>query len=184
MNLEKIGTTTLFVATGLVALSILLDGSMARFFNGAGGLTWFAAAGLLGIAAWRSSRPLTLWSAVILATALVAFVVTPSDFLPAIIGVGLAGTAVAIVARDNAVLWSKLVVGLYLPFHIGTAIAKAVYRSLTDNEAALRTDPPPTAALVPLVMLVTAIACGTAVEAYRQRRTPGHGRTGRALRNP
>ena len=122
MNLEKIGTLILLAATVLVAISILLDGTSSRVFNGAAGLAWFAAAGILGIAAWRSSRRWSLWLAAFVLTGLVAFVVTPSDFVPAMIGFGLAGTAIAIVARDNAVLWSKLVVGLYLPFHIGTAV--------------------------------------------------------------
>ncbi|MBA2468519.1 MAG: hypothetical protein H0V37_03865, partial [Chloroflexia bacterium] len=130
-----------------------------------------SAAGLLGLAAWRTSRRWTVWVAAFALTCLVAFVVTPSDFVAAVVGFGLACTAIAVVARDNTVLWSKLVVGLYLPFHIGTAVAKAVYRGATGGESTIRTDPPPTAAFVPLVMLLTAIACGLAVRAIVHRRT-------------
>jgi len=183
MNLEKIGTMILLAATVLVAISILLDGTASRLFNGAAGLAWFSAAGLLGIAAWRTSRRWSLWLAAFVLTGLVAFVVTPSDFVPAMIGFGLAGTAIAIVARDNAVLWSKLVVGLYLPFHIGTAVTRAIYRGATGGEATLRTDPPPTAALVPFVMLVAAVACATAAKAYLDRRKPVAVETDRLLRN-
>ncbi len=183
MNIEKTGTFVLLAATLLVALSILLDGTTSRLLNGVAGITWFTAAGLIGIAAWRSSNRWSLWSLAIGLTALVAFVVTPSDFVPAMIGFGLAGSAVAIVARDHAVLWSKLVVGLYLPFHIGTAVARAIYRNTTGGEATLRTDPPPTAALVPIVMLGTAVACATAAKAYLDRRTLAAVETDRVLRN-
>jgi len=183
MNLEKMGTIVLLVATMLVAISILVDGTASRLFNGAAGLAWFSAIGLLGTAAWRASRRWNLWLAAVVLTGLVAFVVTPSDFMPAMIGFGLAGTAIAIVARDNAVLWSKLVVGLYLPFHIGTAVARAIYRGATGGEATLRTDPPPTAALVPFVMLVAAVACATAAKAYLDRRRPARFETNRVLHN-
>ncbi len=183
MNLEKIGTMILLAATILVAISILLDGTASRLFNGAAGLAWFSAAGLLGIAAWRTSRRWNLWLAAFGLTGLVAFVVTPSDFVPAMIGFGLAGTVIAILARDEAVLWAKLVVGLYLPLHIGTAVAKAIYRNATGGEAGLRTDPPPTAALVPLIMLLAAVVCATTVKAYRDGRTPAAIENDRMLRN-
>ncbi len=183
MNLEKTGTLILLAATLLVALSILLDGTASRLFNGLGGITWFTAAGLLGIAAWRSSKRLSLWLLAMGLTALVAFVVTPSDFVPAMIGFGLAGTTMALFARPPAVLWAKLVVGLYLPFHIGTAVAKAIYRSATGSQAALRTDPPPTAALVPLVMLITAVVCASVVSNYLDRRVPTEVERGRTLSN-
>ncbi len=183
MNLEKIGTLILLAATILVAISILLDGAASRVFNGVTGIAWFAAAGTLGLVAWRSSRHWSHWLAAFVLTGLVAFIVTPSDFIPASIGFGLTGTAIALVVRDYAVLWSKLVVGLYLPFHIGTAIGKAIYRSATGGEATLRTDPPPTAALVPLVMLVTAVVCASAVTTFLARRQPAPVETNRMLRN-
>jgi len=166
MTFERIGTGVLFLATVLVAISILLDGAAARVINGAAGITWFAAASLLGLAAWRSARPVWVWGAALVLTSLVAFVVKPVDFAAAVVGFGLAGTAIAIAGRPYPVLWSKLIVALYLPFHIGTAIARVLYRSAAGDEAAIRTDPPPTAALVPLVMLLTAIASGYAIQAW------------------
>lgn len=183
MNSEKLGTIVLFAATVLVAVSILLDGTASRLINGAAGLAWFLAAGLLAIAAWRSSQRWSHWLVAFALTGLVAFVVTPSDFLPAMIGFSLAGAVIAVVVRDDAVLWAKVVVGLYLPFHIGTAIAKAIYRGATGGEATLRTDPPPTAALVPLVMLVTAVACASVVKALLDRQTSTRDATSQALRN-
>jgi hypothetical protein len=96
--------------------------------------------------------------------------VKPTDFVPALVGFGLAGMAVSFAAPRYAVLWAKLIVGLYLPFHIGTAVAKAMYRNVTGTEASIRTDPPPTAALVPLVMLAAAIGGAMLVQALRERR--------------
>jgi hypothetical protein len=157
MRLERIGTALLLAATVLVAISILLDGTGARLFNGVAGLTWFAAAAMLCAVAWRRSRRPMVWVTVGLLTGAVAFVVKPSDFLPAIIGFGLAGAIVAWVARRDGVLWAQVIVGLYLPFHIGTAVLKAIYRSVSSAEASIRTDPPPTAALVPLTMLLAAV---------------------------
>ena len=168
MRLERIGTALLLAATVLVAISILLDGTGARLFNGVAGLTWFAAAAMLCAVAWRRSRRPMVWVTVGLLTGAVAFVVKPSDFLPAIIGFGLAGAIVAWVARRDGVLWARVIVGLYLPFHIGTAVLKAIYRSVSGAEASIRTDPPPTAALVPLTMLLAAVlwslSCGTGLE--------------------
>jgi hypothetical protein len=185
MTLERIGTIALVSATVLVGVSILLDGTLSRLFNGVAGLTWFAAAGLLGLAAWRSSRSWTLWLSVLGLTSLVAFVVTPSAMVPAMIGFGIAGSVIAMLAPNRPVLWAKLVVGLYLPFHIGTAIAKAIYRSATGGEVALRTDPPPTAAMVPLVMLASAVAGSLAVQAWTRRRVRNvaGGQSRRALPN-
>lgn len=183
MNFEKTGTLVLVAATILVAFSILLDGAAARLLNGAAGLAWFSAATLMAIAAWQTAPRKVVWLAAVGLTALVAFVVTPSAFVPAIVGFGVAGAAIAFVARRDIVLWAKVVVGLYLPLHIATAVAKAVYRGATGGEASLRTDPPPTAALVPLVMLLAAVASASLVGAWQDRRATLRPETGRTLRS-
>jgi hypothetical protein len=169
--LERRGTWMLIAAVILVALSIVLSGSAAKAFNGLAGMTWFAAAAMLGIAAWRLRSGRTLWAAAIILTAMVAFVVKPSDFVPAIAGFGLAGLAIALVTgRQDRYLWAKLIVGLYLPFHIGTAVLRAVYRSMTGSEASIRSEPPPTAELVPIAMLLSAVAGAWLAGALQGRR--------------
>lgn len=164
-RLERTGTLVLLAATILVAISILLDGAPARIFNGVAGITWFTATALLVMAGWKASRRRSLWLALIVLTAVVAFVVKPTDMMLALVGFGPAGFAVGMLARDGRVLWGTLVAGLYLPFHIGTAVLKAIGRSLTGGEASIRSEPPPTAALVPLAMLLAAMA-GAALASY------------------
>lgn len=179
-RLERTGTLILLVATILVAISILLDGTPARLFNGVAGITWFSATALLAMAGLKASRRRALWAVLIGLTAVVAFVVRPTDMLLAIVGFGPAGFLVGMLARDGRVLWGTLVAGLYLPFHIGTAVLKAVGRSLTGGEASIRSEPPPTAALVPFVMLLAAMA-GAAVASYLiARNTDGEARAKQA----
>lgn len=167
---ESVGTLMLVIATLLVGTAILLDGRPARAINGLGGIFWFVSAALLVLAARRGREPVAQWVALIGLTALVAFVVRPSDLWWAIIGFGLSGFAVAYIAESRPMLWAMLVPALYLPMHIGTAVLRAAYRSATGAEATLRSDPPPTAFLVPLVMVAAALAGGLIAERIRQRR--------------
>jgi len=162
MKLEQAGTIAVAAATILVAASILAERDAGRILNGLAGLTWFASAGFLGVAASRVSGGWQVWSLTVAMTGLVACLVKPSDFVPAVVGFGLAGGAMALVAGRHGLLWAKLVVALYLPFHIGSALARAMYRAIMGNEAAIRSDPPPTAAVIPMVMLLAAI-CGALV---------------------
>lgn len=155
---ERMGTLLLFAATIVVAVSILLDGSPAKVTNGLAGLLWFGSATVLVLYAWRSDRRGSVWLAAIALTAAVAFVAKPTDFAMAVLGFGIAGALVAWFAGRNYLLWAKVIVAIYLPMHIGTAILKAVVQEMRGDGASLRTDPPPTAAIVPLVMLLAAMA--------------------------
>ena len=169
-KLEFNGTVALIAATVVVAASILAGGETGRVLNGLAGLTWFASAGMLGVAAHRVSRGWQIWALAVAMTGVVALLVKPSDVVPAIVGFGLAGGVMALVAGRHGLLWAKFVVALYLPFHIGTAVAKAMYRSLMGNEAVIRSDPPPTAAVVPIVMLAAAISGALIVTSVLKRR--------------
>ncbi len=175
MRYEKPGTMLLLVATLVVGASIVLDGQAAQALNGIGGIAWFAAAGLLAVAAIGSSRSPQVWAAAVMLTTLVAFVIKPSDLILAIVGFGVAGAAIAWLAPSHELLWSNLIVGLYLPFHIGAAIVRMIGRSLAGIEATIRTDPPPTAPLVPLVMVIAATGGGLVVQHLVKRR-PLHAR--------
>ena len=175
MSRERIGTGLLVAAIVLVALSIVLDGTVSRMLNGLAGVTWFASAVFLVLAARRQGGSVRTWLVAVGLTVLVAFVVTPSDFLPAAIGFGAAGIASALVAGRDETLWARVIVGLYLPLHVGTAMVRAAWRAASGGEASIRTDPPPTAALVPAAMLLAAIAGALLVQAWQRRSSGGRG---------
>ncbi len=169
LKLERTGTVLLAFATITVGVAILAGGSTGRALNGLSGICWFASAGLLVSAASRSSRQPTRWLIILGLTAVVAFVIRPSDLVLATVGFGGAGLLIGIIARDRELLWVKLVPALYLPFHIGTAVLKAVVRSMTGTEASIRSEPPPTAAIVPLVMLGAALVGGYVAVSLKSR---------------
>lgn len=169
MKLEVFGTIALAAATVIVGASILAGGEAGRVLNGVSGLTWFGAAGLLGVAAFRLRHGWRVWAVAVAMTGVVAFVVKPSDLMLAIVGFGLAGAAMTVVAAPHGVLWAKFVVALYLPFHIGAAVGRAVYRSLSGSEAVIRSDPPPTAAMVPIAMLLAGLGGALMIGWVRDR---------------
>lgn len=171
MRLERAGLVLLLVATIVVAASILAGGTVGRVLNGVGGLCWFLAAGLLVTAGFRSTTRPAIWAIVTGATALLAFVIRPSDLILAMIGFGGAGLLLGICARNHERLWVAMVPALYLPFHIGAAVLRAVARSLSGAEAHIRSEPPPTAAIVPLVMVAAALAGGYAAVAIKSQRS-------------
>lgn len=166
---RRFGALVLFAATAMVAISILLDGAGARIANGVGGLAWFLAAVLMARAAWRSSHRPVVWATALASTALVEFIVRPVDLIPTIVGFSFAAMLVAIVARQDTVVWAMTIVAFYLPFHVGTAIARTLYRIATGGPSAIRSDAPPTAALVPIVMFVTALGCGYLAQVWIER---------------
>lgn len=169
MRLERIGMALLVVATLLVAASIVASGDVGRALNALGGVCWFLAAGMLVSTALGSSHRPRMWAVVISLTAVVAFVVRPSDLALAAIGFGGAGILVGMLARDHELLWVTLVPALYLPFHIGTAVLKATVRSMMGVEATIRSEPPPTAAVVPVMMVAAALVGGYAAMSIRAR---------------
>ncbi len=161
---ERLGTAGMVTAAALVGVAIAADGSAARLFNGVGGLLWL---GSFAHNAWSVRRsPHREWSGVlVLGSSLVLAVgIKPHDPLLALLGFGAAGALVAGLGARPAVTWALLVPGAWLPLHIGIAIARAVMNSATEGAVAVRTDPPPTAAIVPLVMVAAAIAGGWIVQ--------------------
>jgi len=169
MNYERIGTGTLVAATVIVGGAIALGNEPGRILNGVGGLTWFASSGLLVLAARKSETYRWQWVATTALTAAVAFVIKPTDLTLAVIGFGGAGLAIGMAAKADPLLWAKLIPALYLPAHIGTAVLKAAGRSMFGMESSIRSAPPPTAAIVPFVMVAAAIAGGLIASVLRQR---------------
>jgi len=103
----------------------------------------------------------------------VAFVIKPSDLVLASVGFGGAGLIAGILVQRDPIFWAKMIPAFYLPLHIGTAILKAVGRNALGMESSIRTDPPPTAAVVPAIMLGAALVGGWLARSIRARRAGG-----------
>ena len=178
-NLQAIGTSALLIGALLVGVAIVMDSDAGRVVNGLGGVLWFAGTAVLTIAAVRSRPPAWLWLLLTVLTVAVAFIVRPSAAVPTLVGFIPAGFVMAAMAPRAKLLWATLVPAWYLPAHIGTAVVRATVRDLLGNEASLRTDPPPTAWMVPLLMVVCALIGG--LVAIRTVRADGDADEGEIL---
>jgi len=168
--LERTGGWLLLAAGCIVGVAIAADGAVARGINGIAGITWFAAAAML--VASRRGRT-EFWPrllAVIAIGIVLVLLVKPSNLAWALIGFGIAGAAIAFLMPRDGLVWAKILPALWLPEHLGVAAVKAIVREIRDQPANVRTDPPPTAALVPLAMIVAAWGAAMLVERYRIRR--------------
>lgn len=159
-TLERRATATLAAATVIVGASIVAEGDVARGLNGLAGMTWFASSAMFLYEGKKRGATAMQWAGILALTAGVAFVIRPSDLALAIAGFAPAGFVAGALMRRDPIFWAKLIPALYLPMHIGTAVLKAAGRSALGIESSIRTEPPPTAAIVPAVMLGAAIAGG------------------------
>lgn len=168
-----IGIAGLALGAILVGLAIVMDSELGRGVNGIGGVLWFASTALLTLAAVRTRPPVWIWAVLALVVVTVAFIVKPSAIVPAVIGFVPAGLLLGAAAPRSRLLWAALVPAWYLPAHIGTAVVKSAVNTMLGNEASLRTDPPPTAAIVPLVMVACAMFGGIIARRVRDVRHSG-----------
>ena len=153
-GLERKATATLAAATVIVGASIVADGTMARALNGVAGLTWFSSSAMFIVEGRRRGSSPLQWSGILALTAGVAFVIRPADLVLALSGFVPAGFLAAAAVRRDPMLWTKMIPALYLP------VLKAAGRNALGMESSIRTEPPPTAAIVPAVMLGAAVAGG------------------------
>jgi len=162
----RLGAGGLLAAAGIVAIAIAVDGVAARALNGLGALCWLTAAALLA----RSLRTSPRWGlaggASVLVVLLLALVLPPSDLFTALVGFSAAGALVALLGRDRPLAWALTVPAFWLPLHLTLAVGRAVL----SGEPRVRTDPPPTASLVPLGMVLAAAAGGALVALLLDRR--------------
>ena len=153
----QLGTYMLLLAGLVVAIAIASDGAVSRAVNGVAGILWVASAWVLANALRRDDK---FWTKLLGVTAIclvLVIFIRPSDLLMALAGFGIAGAIVAATTGSRGFVWATLLPALWLPVHLGTAVVKAVYRAITDQEATIRSDPPPTAAIVPFTMIVAAM---------------------------
>lgn len=169
----RMGATGLLVAGAIVGVAIYVGGPAARALNGVGAIIWLGSAVAL-IRALPHVPRAAAGRLVALATGVaVAGWVRPATISESVLVFLVAGAAVVLVAGDRAGAWGLLVPAIYLPAHLVIGIGRAIMRG-----GAMRTEPPPTAALVPLAMIVAALVGGMAAAALA-RRVPGKRFAGR-----
>ncbi len=162
-------TACLIAASLVVAVAIATNGVVAKTFNGLGGILWFASAVLL-VRSLRSHERFSAWFAFVFADCLILVILLkPTDLFWALIGFGFGGALVAVVTGAQALNWAPLLPAIWLPTHLLVAMTRAVIRSIDGSEASVRSDPPPTAALVPFAMVVAALVGAFLVDWARKR---------------
>jgi hypothetical protein len=145
----------LILAAAIVGMAIVLGGTTAQMLNPVGAVLWLASAVLLAISLPSTQRPVPGWVAAIAGGVILGAVVRPGGLAEVIIWFALAGSVVVLVAKDRVGAWALLVPAIYLPVHLLIGIGRAILRN-----GGVRTDPPPTAAIVPLAMLLAAMLAG------------------------
>lgn len=171
--LEERGARILLAAGVLVGIAIALDGPVAKAFNGAAGIAWFISAWLMVRGALRHDRGRNVVAAAVVVGLVLVIAVKPSDLLWAAIGFTIGGVLVGATAKTEPDLAALVLPALWLPLHLLVAVSRAAERALRDIPTSVRTDPPPTAAIVPLAMIVAAYAGGLIVAGFRERSTRG-----------
>lgn len=161
----RTGQLLIVLGAVLVGIAIMNDTAPGRGLNAAGAVAWVAAAGVLGWSLRMEPRAGRLMVYATAAALVLAVLVRPSDLTGAVIGFGAAGAAVALLASRQPVGWAMLIPAIYLPAHLAVAIT----RSIAGGMATLRTEPPPTAAVVPLAMVLAAALAGWVVGRVRNR---------------
>lgn len=168
---------TLAAAALLVGVAIVWHGAGARAFNAVGGVLWVASAAAMVGGLRRDPRRWHLGALVLGLALTFAVVVRPSDGLIAIIAFGIGGGLIAAVGQPRAVEWGVLLPAIWLPVHLVVAIVRATYRAISDGQATVRTEPPPTTAVVPLLMVLGAwggaiLVARLAAQRQTTRRSP------------
>ena len=165
----RIGGIGLVVAGLVVALAIVTSGAVSRGINGVGAVIWMLSLAALLVGVRQEARWRTMLGLAAIVTLVLSFGVEPTNIATAVPGFAIGGAAIAFVSR-RPVVWALMVPALWLPVHLLTAVVPAIVRSMNGGDASVRTDPPPTAAVVPLLMIVSAGAAGWLVGRWRERR--------------
>jgi hypothetical protein len=167
------GVPVLVLAAIVVGIAIGMDGDSRRFVNGIAGVLWLVGAFLIITRATASGvtwRQIGLVIAVIL---VLSWLIRPTDPIWAVIGFGWGGVVVGYAGRDLGSKLGAMLGALWLPAHLLIAVVRVGIRELRDQPAALRTDPPPTAVLVPLIMVLAAWIFAALAAEWRRARESG-----------
>jgi hypothetical protein len=158
----------LLVAGLIVGAAIALgEPALRRALNGVGGLLWLAAAAMLLWSLRTSPRRAAAGIAAAAAIVVLVWFVRPVDLALSAAGFAAAGAIVAFIGRDRPVAWALAVPAAWLPVHLLMGAA----RGFIVRQGQVRTDPPPTAAIVPLSMVLAAGIAGLVVAWWLDRRS-------------
>ena len=145
----------LLLAAAVVGLAIVVGGTTARPLNAIGAVLWLASGLLLSVSLPSVQRHMLGWVAAIASGFLLGALVRPGSLAEVIVWFALAGAVVVLAAADRIGAWALLVPAIYLPVHLLIGIGRAILRN-----GGVRTDPPPTDAIVPLAIVLAAAAAG------------------------
>lgn len=162
----RVAAVGLFVAAAVVGVAIVVGGSAARAVNPIGAVLWVASGVVLALTLPEPRNQAAGWAATIASGFVLGAIVRPAEIGAAAFAFSLAGMFVVFAAGDRSGGWGLLAPAIYLPVHLVIGIGRAM---LTDS--GVRTDPPPTAALVPLSMLLGAVVGGMVGAVVLRRRT-------------
>ena len=174
----------LAAAAVVVGIAIVIGGDTRRIVNGVGGIVWLVAAYLIVTRAISAGVGWKQIGQVVFVIVILSYLIRPTDPLWALIGFGWGGVAVGFNGRSLGSRMGAMLGALWLPTHLLIAVIRAVVRNVRDEPVALRTDPPPTAALVPLIMVLAAWLFAVLAADWRAKQDTGEiKRTGRPLRS-
>jgi hypothetical protein len=151
----RTAATGLVLAATIVGLAIVAGGTAARLLNPIGAVLWLASGALLAVSLPSVQRRALGWAVAIAGGFILGALVRPSGLIEVALWFALAGAVVVFAAADRTGAWALLVPAIYLPVHLLIGIGRAILR-----HGGVRTDPPPTAAIAPLAMLLAAAAAG------------------------
>lgn len=157
----------LVVAALVVGVAIATSGQISKTINGIGGIVWIAAAVTLANRLRQTPGWLKLSTHAFLLTLTLVLFVKPTDILWAAIGFTAAGFLLNLEAPRRRLEWAAFLAAIWLPTHLLVAATRAAERALRDLPAHMRTDPPPTAALVPFAMVICALIGSQLASALR-----------------
>jgi hypothetical protein len=161
----RVAAFGLVIAASIVGIAITAGGATARTLNGVGALFWVGSSILLALTLPPARRAGIGWIVALAAGLLLGGVVRPGTVELAGVCFAIAGALIVVAAGDRTGAWGFLAPAIYLPVHLIIGIGRAMLR-----ESGMRTDPPPTAAILPLAMIMAA-AVGASVAASIVRRS-------------
>ncbi len=167
-GLPALATGLMLVAGVVVGVAIATQSlETRRMINAVGGLLWLGGAAVLIRSLWESSRRAVAGLTAVTVIVVLVLAVKPVDLALSIAGFAVGGAIVALVGRDRPAAWALLVPAAWLPIHLTYGVLKG----FVLPHGQVRTDPPPTAALVPFSMVVAALVAGLVVDWWLSRRS-------------
>ncbi|MBW3632163.1 MAG: hypothetical protein KY456_03945 [Chloroflexi bacterium] len=154
----------LILAATIVGVAIVVGGATARILNPIGALLWLASGVLLALSLPTVERRALGFGVAIASGVILGALVRPGSLVEAVVGFAIAGAVVVLAAGDRSGGWALLAPAIYLPVHLLIGVGRAIVRG-----GGVRTDPPPTAAIVPLAMLLAAAVAGALVASAMRR---------------